>query len=71
MGTQINGILVRTLGVVSLMLIPVSGAMADRTPMNGGMMENGNWYGTGGVWLPALVIIVLGIVLFAVLRRKN
>lgn len=70
MGTQINTVFVRTLGVVSLLLIPVSGAMADGTPMNGGMMGNGHWYGTGGVWLPALAIIVLGVVLFAVLRKK-
>jgi len=70
MGTQINSVLVRTLGVVSLILM-LSCAMADQTPMNGGMMGNGNWYGTGGVWLPALVIIVLGVVLFAVIRKKN
>ena len=71
MGSQINSVLVRTLGVVSLMLMPASGAMADWTPMNGGMMGNGHWYGNGGAWLPALAIIVLGAVLFAVFRRKN
>lgn len=71
MGPQINNVLVRTLGIACLMLMPISGAMADSTPMNGGMMGNGNWYGNGGVWLPALVVIVLGAVLFAVLRRKN
>lgn len=71
MRTQIDRVLVRTLGVASLMLMPVSGAMADSTSMNGGMMGNGNWYGTGGVWLPALLIVVLGAVLYAVLRRKN
>lgn len=71
MRTQIDRVLVRTLGVASLMLMPVSGAMADSTSMNGGMMGNGNWYGIGGVWLPALLIVVLGAVLYAVLRRKN
>jgi len=71
MRTQIDRVLVRTLLVVPMMLIPISDAMADGTPMNGGMMGNGNWYGSGGVWLPALVIIVLGVVLFAVLRKKN
>jgi len=71
MYTQINGVLVRTLGVASMMLTMVSGAMADGTPMNGGMMGNGTWYGGGGAWLPAMVIIVLGVVLFAVLRKKN
>jgi len=71
MSTQINSVLLRTLGVVSLLLMPTSGAMADWPSMNGGMMGNGDWYGSGGVWLPALVIIVLGAVLFAVLRKKN
>lgn len=71
MGPQINHVLFRTLGIASLMLMPVGGAMADSTPMNGGMMGNGNWYSSGGVWLPALVVIVLGVVLFAVLRKKN
>ena len=71
MGTRINSALVRTLGLASSMLMPVGGALADSTPMNGGMMEHGNWYSSGGVWLPALVVIVLGVVLFAVLRRKN
>ncbi|MBK7903003.1 MAG: hypothetical protein IPJ97_08715 [Proteobacteria bacterium] len=56
---------------MSLLLMPVSNAMADGTPMNGGMMGSGHWYGMGGVWLPALAIIVLGVVLFAVIRRKN
>ena len=71
MRTPIDRVLVRTLGVASLILLPVSGAMADSTPMNGGMMGNGNWYGAGGAWLPALFIVVVGAVLYAVLRKKN
>jgi hypothetical protein len=53
------------------MLLPVGRVMADGTPMNGGMMDNGHWYGTGGVWLPVLAIVVVGAALFAVLRRKQ
>lgn len=71
MRTQVTNVLAGTLGVMSMALIPVTGALADSTPMNGGMMGSGNWYGNGGVWLPALVIVVLGVVLFAVLRKKN
>jgi hypothetical protein len=71
MRTQIDRVLVRTLVLASLMLMPVSGAMADSTPMNGGMMGSGNWYSTGGVWLPALLIVLLGAVLYAVLRKKD
>jgi hypothetical protein len=69
MDPRINNFPIRTLGVVFSLLIPVNGAMADWPSMNGGMMGNGNWYGSGAVWLPVLVIIVLGAVLFAVLRK--
>jgi hypothetical protein len=71
MSTQINVALVRMLCVVSALLLPASGAMAEWPSMNGGMMGDGNWYGSGAVWLPALVIIALGAVLFAVLRKKS
>lgn len=71
MGTRINSALVRSLGVLSLMLMPISGAMADGTRMNGGMMGNEHWYGTGGVWLSALAIVVLGAVLFTAIRKNK
>jgi hypothetical protein len=71
MRTQIDRVIVRTLGIASLLLMPVSGAMADGAPMNGGMMGNGSWYGAGGAWLPVLVVIILGTVLYLVLRKKN
>jgi hypothetical protein len=71
MPAKITSLLARTLGVMSMTVMTVNGAIADSTPMNGGMMGNGNWYGSGGVWLPALLIVVLGVVLFAVLRKKN
>ena len=38
--------------------------MAGRWGMNTGMA-------LGGVWLPVLAIVVVGAVLFAVLRRKQ
>ena len=56
---------------VATMLLPVSAAIAQGGMMDGGTMGNGHWYGTGGVWLPVLVIVVVGAVLFAVLRRKQ
>ncbi len=71
MDPHTKNILVRTLGVAPFLMMPVSAAMADWPSMNGGMMGNGNWYGSGAVWLPALVIIALGAVLFAVLRKKS
>ena len=71
MDTTIKSRLSDTLLVAAAALLPVGGAMADGTNMNGGMMGNGNWYGTGGGWLPVLAIVVVGAVLFAVLRRKQ
>lgn len=71
MDTTIRSRLSTSLRVVVAKMLPVSGAMADGAPMNGGMMGSGHWYGTGGVWLPVLAIVVVGAVLFAVLRRKQ
>jgi len=71
MSSQIGSILVRRLGVVSSLLIPIKAAIADATNVSGGMMGNEHWYGTGGVWMPALIVVVLGVVLFAVVRTKK
>lgn len=71
MNTTLASRLSTALIAVVATLLPVGGAMADRTAMNGGMMGNGNWYGTGAVWLPVLAIVIVGAVLFAVLRRKQ
>jgi hypothetical protein len=71
MDTRIKSRISTALPVIVAMLLPVGRAMADGTPMNGGMMDNGHWYGTGGVWLPVLAIVVVGAALFAVLRRKQ
>ena len=57
--------------VVASLLMPVGAAMADGTTMGGGTMGNGNWYENSGVWLPVLAIVVVGAVLFAVLRRRQ
>jgi hypothetical protein len=56
---------------VAATLLPVGTAMAQTTMMDSGTMGNGHWYGTGGVWLPVLAIVVVGAVLFAVLRRRQ
>ena len=56
---------------VAAVLLPVGAAIAQGGMMDGGRMGNGHWYGTGGVWLPVLAVVVVGAVLFAVLRRKQ
>ena len=57
--------------IVTAMLLPVDVAIAQGAMMDGGTMGNGHWYGTGGAWLPVLAIVVMGAVLFAVVRRKQ
>ena len=57
--------------IITAMLLPIDAAIAHGAMMDGGTMGNGHWYGTGGVWLPVLAIVVVGAVLFAVLRRKQ
>lgn len=71
MHNPFNSVLPRMLGFTSLVLMPVGVALADGMQMNGGTMDNGNWYGGGGVWLPVLAVVVLGLVLVAVLRKKS
>lgn len=57
---------------LAAMVLPVGGAMAQGTMMDNGTMGNGHWYGYGGgPWIPVLVVVVVGAVLFAVLRRKQ
>ena len=56
---------------VAALLLPVGAAIAQGGMMDGGRMANEHWYGTGGVWLPVLAIVVVGAVLFSVLRRKQ
>ena len=75
MNTTTDRALATVLGVVPALLMPVSGAMADNTRMGGGMMDNGNtyghMYGFNSAWLIGLVVVVLGVVLVAVLRKRR
>ena len=76
MNTIIDRALATVLGVLPALVIPVSTALADNTPMDGsGMMGNGSsyghMYGFNSAWLIALVVVVLGVVLVAVLRKSR
>jgi len=74
MNTNTDRTLATVIGVLPALLIPVSTALADNTPMGEGMMGNGStyghMYGFNSAWLIALVVVVLGIVVVAV-RRKT
>ena len=75
MNTTTERTLATVLGVLPALVIPVSAAMADNTPMGGGMMDTGStyghMYGFNSAWLIALVVVVLGVVLVAVLRKSR
>ena len=45
--------------------------MATGTMMSGGMMGNGSMGGFSWMWLPILLVVVLGAVLFSVLFGKK
>lgn len=71
MDATIRSRLSAALLVTAAALLPAGAVMAQGGPTGGQMMGNGHWYGTGGVWLPVFAIVVVGAVLFAVLRRKQ
>ena len=57
--------------VVVLLLLLFGGGMATGTMMSGGMMGNGSMGGFSWMWLPILLVVVLGAVLFSVLFGKK
>lgn len=75
MNTTADRTLATVLGVLPALVIPVSTALADNTPMGDGMMgigsTYGHMYGFNSAWLIALVVVVFGIVLVAVLRKTR
>ena len=75
MNTTTDRTLATVLGLLPALVISVSSALADNTPMGGGMMGNGStyghMYGFNSAWLIALVVVVLGVVLVAVLRKTK
>jgi uncharacterized membrane protein len=72
MQTRYNRWRIIALCLAPATLLPIRAALADYSPMSGGMMGNGTWYGAGTIWLPTLVVIVLLVaVLVAVLRPRK
>ena len=57
--------------VVALLLLFFGGAMATGTMMSGGMMGSGSMGGISWMWLPTLLVVVLGAVLFSVIFGKK
>ena len=63
--------LVIALVVVVLLLLLFGGGMTTGTMMSGGYMGSGSMGGVSWMWLPTLLIVVLGAVLFSVIIGKK
>ncbi len=63
--------LVIALAVVALLLLFFGGGMSTGTMMSGGYMGSGSMGGISWMWLPTLLVVVLGIVLFSVISAKK
>ena len=57
--------------VVALLLLLFGGGMATGTMMSGGMMGSGSMGGFSWMWLPILLVVVLGAVLFSIILGKK
>ena len=57
--------------VAALLLLLFGGGMMTGTTMSGGMMGSGSMGGISWMWLPTLLVAVLGVVLFSVIFGKK
>lgn len=57
--------------VAVVLLLLFGGAMTTGTIMSGGMMGSGSMGGISWMWLPTLLFVVLGAVLFSVIFGKK
>ncbi len=57
--------------VVALLLLLFGGGMATGTMMSGGMIGSGSMGGISGMWLPTLLVVVLGVVLISAISGKK
>ncbi len=57
--------------VVALLLLLFGGAMATGTMFSGGMMGSGSMGGISWMWLPTLLVVVLGVALFSAIFGKK
>ncbi|MFA7282542.1 MAG: hypothetical protein WC100_20840 [Sterolibacterium sp.] len=57
--------------VVALLLLLFGGGMATGTMMSGGVIGSGSMGGISWMWLPTLLVALLGVVLFSVISGKK
>jgi hypothetical protein len=71
MDTTTKTALVIAFVVVALLLLLFGGGMTTVTIMSGGMMGTGSMGGISWMWLPTLLVVVLGVALFSVISGKK
>lgn len=57
--------------VAALLLQIFDGGMATGTMMSGGMTGSGSMRGFSWMWLPILLFVAIGVVLFSVISGKK
>ena len=57
--------------VVALLLLLFGGGMATGTMMSGGVIGNASMGGFSWMWLPTLLVALLGVVLISVISGKK
>ena len=71
MDTTNKTALVIAIVIAALLLLLFSGGMATGTMFSGGMMGSGSIGGISWMWLPTLLVVALGVVLFSVISGKK
>ncbi|OGA16546.1 MAG: hypothetical protein A3I63_11720 [Betaproteobacteria bacterium RIFCSPLOWO2_02_FULL_66_14] len=63
--------LIIAFAAVALLLLLFGGGMTTGTIMSGGMMGSGTMGGISWMWLPTVLVVVLGVALFSALSGKK
>jgi hypothetical protein len=63
--------LITALAVIALLLLLFGGGMATGTMLSGGMMGSGSMGGISWMWLPTLLVVLLGVALLPAICGKK
>ena len=62
--------LIIAFAVAAVLLVFFGGGMATGTMMSGGMMGGGSMGGVSWMWLPILLVVVIGVALYMAIGKK-
>ena len=63
--------LITAFAVIALLLLLFGGGMATGTMISGGMMGSGSMGGISWMWLPTLLVVLLGVALISAISGKK